>query len=94
MLSPTRELAAQTERNILALGEFLKVQAHCCIGGKSLGAPQNLVNSHHIYPCTTFRSNSHDLAKVLPPGEAGIACHHSALPQLGRQLSLPVAVGP
>ena len=38
VLSPTRELAAQTEQNILALGEFLKVQAHCCIGGKSLGA--------------------------------------------------------
>ena len=38
VLSPTRELAAQTEKNILALGEFLKVQAHCCIGGKSLGA--------------------------------------------------------
>ncbi len=37
VLSPTRELAAQTEKNILALGEFLKVQAHCCIGGKSLG---------------------------------------------------------
>jgi hypothetical protein len=40
VLSPTRELAAQTEKNILALGEFLKVQAHCCIGGKSLGAPR------------------------------------------------------
>ena len=38
VLSPTRELAAQTERNLLALGEYLKVQAHCCIGGKSLGA--------------------------------------------------------
>ena len=38
MLSPTRELASQTEKNIMALGEFMKVRAHCCIGGKSIGA--------------------------------------------------------
>jgi ATP-dependent RNA helicase len=37
ILSPTRELAQQTEKVILAVGEFLNVQAHACIGGKSLG---------------------------------------------------------
>ena len=37
VLSPTRELATQTEKNILALGDFLKVKAHACIGGKSVG---------------------------------------------------------
>jgi ATP-dependent RNA helicase len=37
VLSPTRELATQTEQNILALGDFLKVKAHACIGGKSIG---------------------------------------------------------
>eukprot|EP00208_Stichococcus_sp_RCC1054_P006581 CAMPEP_0206136882 /NCGR_PEP_ID=MMETSP1473-20131121/2094_1 /ASSEMBLY_ACC=CAM_ASM_001109 /TAXON_ID=1461547 /ORGANISM="Stichococcus sp, Strain RCC1054" /LENGTH=401 /DNA_ID=CAMNT_0053529711 /DNA_START=157 /DNA_END=1362 /DNA_ORIENTATION=+ len=37
VLSPTRELAGQTEKNIMALGEFMKVRAHCCIGGKSIG---------------------------------------------------------
>jgi ATP-dependent RNA helicase len=37
VLSPTRELAIQTEKNILALGDFLKVKAHSCIGGKSIG---------------------------------------------------------
>ena len=37
MLSPTRELAAQTEKNVLAIGEFLRVNAYCCIGGKSIG---------------------------------------------------------
>lgn len=36
-MSPTRELASQTEKNIMALGEFMKVRAHCCIGGKSIG---------------------------------------------------------
>jgi len=38
ILSPTRELAQQTEKVILAIGEFMNVQAHACIGGKSLGA--------------------------------------------------------
>lgn len=37
VLSPTRELAAQTEKTILAVGDFMNVQAHVCIGGKSVG---------------------------------------------------------
>ncbi|EPS60784.1 hypothetical protein M569_14017 [Genlisea aurea] len=37
ILSPTRELAAQTEKVILAIGDFINVQAHSCIGGKNLG---------------------------------------------------------
>lgn len=37
ILSPTRELAAQTEKVILAIGDFINVQAHTCIGGKSIG---------------------------------------------------------
>ncbi|KAK9795229.1 hypothetical protein WJX73_007303 [Symbiochloris irregularis] len=37
ILSPTRELAQQTEKMIQALGEFIKIRAHCCIGGTSIG---------------------------------------------------------
>ncbi|KAL6189699.1 hypothetical protein ACLB2K_036102 [Fragaria x ananassa] len=37
ILSPTRELAAQTEKVILAIGNFINIQAHSCIGGKSVG---------------------------------------------------------
>ena len=37
MLSPTRELALQTEKVVLALGDFMNVQAHACVGGKSIG---------------------------------------------------------
>lgn len=36
ILSPTRELASQTEKVILAIGDFINVHAHACIGGKSL----------------------------------------------------------
>jgi len=38
VLSPTRELAEQTQRVIQSLGDFMNVKCHCCIGGKSLGA--------------------------------------------------------
>mmetsp|Transcript_27867 Transcript_27867/g.53016 ORF Transcript_27867/g.53016 Transcript_27867/m.53016 type:complete len:401 (+) Transcript_27867:111-1313(+) len=37
VLSPTRELATQTEKVMLAFGDFMNIQAHCCIGGKSIG---------------------------------------------------------
>lgn len=37
ILSPTRELAAQTEKTILAIGDFMNVQAHACVGGRSIG---------------------------------------------------------
>lgn len=33
ILAPTRELALQVHRVILALGDFLKIQCHACIGG-------------------------------------------------------------
>jgi ATP-dependent RNA helicase len=36
ILSPTRELAAQTEKVISAVGDYLNVLVHCCVGGKSL----------------------------------------------------------
>lgn len=37
VLSPTRELAQQTQKVMLSLGDFLSVEVHCCIGGKSMG---------------------------------------------------------
>ncbi|OAF63751.1 hypothetical protein A3Q56_05732, partial [Intoshia linei] len=37
VLSPTRELAQQIQKVCLALGEYAKVQCHCCIGGTNLG---------------------------------------------------------
>ncbi len=37
ILSPTRELAIQSESVVKTLGAFMSVKAHCCIGGKSVG---------------------------------------------------------
>ncbi|KAL4135797.1 hypothetical protein QTP88_007385 [Uroleucon formosanum] len=36
-LSPTRELAIQIQKVVLALGDYLNVQCHACIGGTNLG---------------------------------------------------------
>lgn len=36
-ISPTRELAEQTQKVLLSLGDFMNVQCHACIGGKSIG---------------------------------------------------------
>jgi len=37
ILSPTRELATQTERVMQAVGQFMSVDVHACVGGKSIG---------------------------------------------------------
>ena len=37
ILSPTRELAEQTQKVCLALGDYMSVHCHACIGGKSIG---------------------------------------------------------
>ncbi|KAL4454951.1 hypothetical protein ABPG74_006333 [Tetrahymena malaccensis] len=36
ILSPTRELAEQTQKVCLALGDYMNILVHCCIGGKSM----------------------------------------------------------
>ncbi|KAL7001523.1 RNA helicase [Sarracenia purpurea var. burkii] len=36
IVSPTRELAVQTEKVILSIGNFINIQACACIGGKSV----------------------------------------------------------
>lgn len=37
ILSPTRELAQQIQKVVLALGDYMSVQCHCCIGGTNVG---------------------------------------------------------
>lgn len=36
ILSPTRELAEQSQKVLLSIGDYMKVQCHACIGGKSI----------------------------------------------------------
>jgi ATP-dependent RNA helicase len=44
ILSPTRELAEQSQKVILALGDYMKVTTHCCIGGKSVEENVRMLN--------------------------------------------------
>lgn len=37
ILSPTRELATQTEKVMQAVGNYMSVNVHACVGGKSIG---------------------------------------------------------
>jgi ATP-dependent RNA helicase len=43
ILSPTRELAEQTQKVVSSLGDFLNAKCHACIGGKSLGEDLKLL---------------------------------------------------
>lgn len=49
VLSPTRELAAQTQNNITRLGEFLTVRSYTCVGGKSVGNDIRCLSSGSVH---------------------------------------------
>ena len=56
VLSPTRELAVQTEKTALSLGNFMNVQVHACIGGRSIGDDiRKLDHGCHIVSGTPWR---------------------------------------
>jgi ATP-dependent RNA helicase len=48
ILSPTRELAEQSQKVIAAIGDFMKVSTHCCVGGKSVEEDIKMLN-HGIH---------------------------------------------
>lgn len=55
-LSPTRELAIQIQKIILALGDYLNVQCHACIGGIKIGEDVTKLNfGQHIVSGTPGR---------------------------------------
>merc|ERR1711907_714884 len=56
VLSPTRELAAQIEKNVKAIGDYMSVVSHACYGGKSIGEDiRKLDNGVHIVSGTPGR---------------------------------------
>jgi ATP-dependent RNA helicase len=56
ILSPTRELAEQSQKVALALGDYLNVQVHACIGGKNLSEDiRKLEHGVHIVSGTPGR---------------------------------------
>ncbi|CAH9102708.1 unnamed protein product [Cuscuta epithymum] len=56
ILSPTRELASQTEKVILAIGDHINIQVHACVGGKSVGEDiRKLEHGVHVVSGTPGR---------------------------------------
>eukprot|EP00112_Aurelia_sp_Birch-Aquarium-sp1_P002146 Seg1232.17 transcript_id=Seg1232.17/GoldUCD/mRNA.D3Y31 product="Acyl-CoA synthetase family member 2 mitochondrial" protein_id=Seg1232.17/GoldUCD/D3Y31 len=56
ILSPTRELAIQVQKVILALGDYMSVQCHGCIGGTNIGEDiRKLDYGQHIVSGTPGR---------------------------------------
>ncbi|KAL3738542.1 hypothetical protein ACJRO7_019983 [Eucalyptus globulus] len=56
ILSPTRDLASQTERVVLAIGYYRNVLAHACVGGKSMGEDiRKLEHGVHVVSGTPGR---------------------------------------
>lgn len=56
VLSPTRELAIQIQRVILALGDLMNVQCHACIGGVSINEDiRKLEYGQHVVSGTPGR---------------------------------------
>jgi ATP-dependent RNA helicase len=56
VLSPTRELALQIQKVCLAVGDFMNVQVHSCIGGKSVADDiRKLENGVHVVSGTPGR---------------------------------------
>ena len=49
VLAPTRELAVQIQSVMLALGDYLNVQVHACIGGTKVGEDvKKLDHGQHV----------------------------------------------
>jgi len=56
VLSPTRELATQIQSVVLALGDYMNVQCHACIGGTNVGEDiKKLEYGQHIVSGTPGR---------------------------------------
>ena len=47
ILSPTRELATQTERFMQTVGQFMSIQVHACVGGNANGIGEDIRKLEH-----------------------------------------------
>ncbi|KAE8667129.1 Eukaryotic initiation factor 4A-2 [Hibiscus syriacus] len=65
VLAPTRELAQQIEKVMRALGDYLGVKVHACVGGTSVREDQRILQSGvHVVVGTPGRI--YDIFQLLP----------------------------
>nr|XP_054526195.1 eukaryotic initiation factor 4A-III isoform X2 [Pan troglodytes] len=73
ILAPTRELAVQIQKGLLALGDYMNVQCHACIGGTNVGEDiRKLDYGQHVVAGTPgrvfgFKEQIYDVYRYLPP---------------------------
>ena len=66
-MAPTRELAQQIQKVVIALGDYMGAQCHACIGGTSvredmrkLDAGQHIVVGKNIFRLERFFNENND----------------------------------
>ena len=79
VLSPTRELATQIQSVIMALGDYMNVQCHACIGGTNVGEDiRKLDYGQHVVSGTPGRVadmiRRRNLRTSAPTPRAAISC--------------------
>ncbi|KAE8798281.1 DEAD-box ATP-dependent RNA helicase 34 [Hordeum vulgare] len=103
IVSPTRELAAQTERVMQAVGSFMSIYVHACVGGKSIGEDIRKVESGvHVMSGTLddademlsrgFKDQIYDVYRYLPPELQGIKQFFVAVEKEPESIRHPLSV--
>jgi translation initiation factor 4A len=85
VLAPTRELAQQIEKVMRALGDYLQVKCHACVGGTSVREDQRtLQNGVHVVVGTPGRVYDMLRRRALRPDYIKVFCLDEADEMLSR----------
>uniref|UniRef100_A0A0D3B3U5 RNA helicase n=1 Tax=Brassica oleracea var. oleracea TaxID=109376 RepID=A0A0D3B3U5_BRAOL len=67
VLAPTRELAQQIEKVMRALGDYIGVKVHACVGGTSVLDDKRILQAGVHVVVGTPGSDLYDIFQLLPP---------------------------
>ncbi|ORZ01974.1 P-loop containing nucleoside triphosphate hydrolase protein [Lobosporangium transversale] len=69
ILAPTRELAQQIQKVVIALGDFMKIQCHACIGGTNVREDMKMfiLDEADEMLSRGFKDQIYDVFQRLPP---------------------------
>jgi len=85
VLAPTRELAQQIEKVMRALGDYLSVKCHACVGGTSVRDDQRILSSGvHVVVGTPGRVYDMLRRRALQPDSIRLFCLDEADEMLSR----------
>jgi hypothetical protein len=64
VLAPTRELAQQIEKVMRALGDYLQVKCHACVGGTSVREDARILSAGEARANSSSSNSSNTLGKL------------------------------